>query len=177
MFFILSLSIFFLVGIFSLTGNYMLHWFATPAYLGASRLLGIMGFSAGLFIILQLIGFGPDICKKMGYNTMIGLITTGANIAFLFFLVPNVGLLGVPIGQLFSGLIALILSWFISERLYPIGFKQYPFFVALLLTLTVVIWSFLFLPNVIYNTLIALYFLTGLIMLGWFELVKNKSRL
>jgi O-antigen/teichoic acid export membrane protein len=125
-----------LAGGFALLGREALALLTTPAYMGGAPLVGILGFSAALLIVSQTVGLGAGIVKKTEFNTVVYLVSAGANICGLFVLVPRAGLIAVPVCLAISSTITVLLGWYNSERLYFVGFSKKYFATAYIFACT-----------------------------------------
>ena len=134
-----------LVVVVSLFSDEVIAIFATPEYYDATKLVGMLVLSAGISsMVIKITGVGPGITKKTEYNTIIFFIGTAVNISLLFTLVPNIGLMGVPISLLLSTLVRLAISWYNSEKLYYIGFKKLPATIAIIFAILLIIITIFF---------------------------------
>lgn len=133
---ILTLGLVVIVTLFSYE---IIYYFATPEYLGAAKLVGLIALSIAITsIISQVIGLGPGITKKTEYNTIIYFLSLSVNIGSLFIFVPIYGLIGVPLSLLLSSLTMLTVSWYNSEKLYPVGFDKSSMIIHLTIVLIVI---------------------------------------
>ena len=148
---IVSIGVFSLVSMVALFGREIVSFLTTQAYANAAPLIGILGFSLGLRIVGQTVMLGSGICKRTEYNTLTMYISVGVNIALLFILVPAIGLIGAPLCMLISSTVLIVLGWYISERLYYIGFSKMFFGVGYLITLVVVVISVVIHVNLVYQ--------------------------
>jgi len=130
---------FFLVAGIALFAYEILDVLTTKSYMKSADLVGLLSFAIGLDIVFQIIGPGPAIIKKTIYNTIIFFISVSINIGSLFVLVPLYGLIGVPIALLLSKIVMIIVAWYISERLYYIGFSIRFFIIGFIITAAIVI--------------------------------------
>jgi O-antigen/teichoic acid export membrane protein len=135
---IITMIIFTLVIVISLFSSNVLMILTPMKFHAASQYVGLVALAFGLNIINQTIGVGPGITKKTYYNTGIYFFSVTINIGALFLLVPQIGLLGVPISLFMSAIVLLILAWYFSERLYFIGFSKTMFGLPFALTTVIV---------------------------------------
>ena len=132
---IVSIGVFSLVVLVALFGSEVLSLLTTQEYSSAAPLIGILGFSIGLTIVVQTIGLGAGITKRTEFNTLIYSVSVGVNIACLFILVPTIGLIAAPLCLLISTTVLIVLAWWNSESLYYIGFSKMFFGAAYMVTL------------------------------------------
>jgi O-antigen/teichoic acid export membrane protein len=155
-----TLAVFSLVSLIAVFGKEVVSLLAPAEYMSAGRMVGLIGFSMALTVVVQTIGLGAGITKKTEYNTLINFVSVGVNIAGLFVLVPRVGLLGVPISLLLSQTVLVALTWWNSEKLYFIGFPKRFYGLAYGLTVLAVIPPVLYTINVFARTVLVLILLS-----------------
>lgn len=131
---LVTIGVFFMVVIFAFFGKEALILLTTPYYVQAAPLMGILAFSIGLTIVFQTIGLGAGITRRTEFNTLIYLVSAGANIACLFIFVPKMGLIAVPVSLLVGSSMMVLAGWYNSERLYYIGFSKIFFCTAYIIT-------------------------------------------
>ena len=132
---VVSIGIFSIVVLVALFSGEVLSLLTTQEYASAAPLIGILGFSIGLTIVVQTIGLGAGITKRTEFNTLIYSVSAGVNIACLFILVPAIGLIAAPLCLLISTTVLIVLAWWNSESLYYIGFSKMFFGAAYMVTL------------------------------------------
>jgi O-antigen/teichoic acid export membrane protein len=147
----------FVVGI-SIFSKEIIQIVASKNFFQSSKLLPFLFLSGGLAIITDIVAVGPDIKKKMMYTTLVYYLGVAINIILLFCLIPTIGLIGVPISLVFSSFFILILFWFISEKMYYIGFNKrffiVSFFAALIGVVIPMIIEISFTVKLIFTSLI-----------------------
>ena len=149
-----TLATLFLVVLFSCFSKELLAIFVPPNYWQVNSIMGCLALAMGLNIIVQLVSPGPDIAKKTYLNTVIYCISTVVSLGFLFLLTPRIGLVGVAVAQLLGVLTTIMLFWYVSEKLYFIGFDV-SFFVELLLgSLSIIIFLFLMNLSLVYRSIL-----------------------
>ena len=92
-------------------------------------LIGIIAFSSGLLIIKEVVDIGPKYLKKSKYLTFNFGFSVVFNLLSLLFLVPVLGLFGVGLSFFISNASLLFISWYNSNKLYPIKFSAINLFV------------------------------------------------
>lgn len=156
----ISVIVLFCVILITLFSKEILEVVTIEAYFSAAEIVGILSLSLALSsIIMPLTGIGPSITKKTEYNTLIYFLSVVVNISSLFILVPLFGLLGVAISLLLGSLSLVLLGWYNSEKLYPVGFNKIPMFLSISLTLLIIFLQYYFDFHVIVKIVIALVFL------------------
>jgi len=135
------LIIFTLVMVLALFASELFSIFATESYEEAVSVMIILFLSLGLNALVQIVLIGPVITKKTHYNSLLQLASLVVNVVCLLVLVPSYGLIGVPISLLASTFVLFLLSWFVTERLYHIGYPKMVFLIAFTLSLAVVVLS------------------------------------
>jgi O-antigen/teichoic acid export membrane protein len=176
---IVCIGVFSLVVAVALFGREILLMLATQAYAKSAPLIGVLSFSLGLRIVNTTVGLGAGICKRTEYNTLIMFIGVGVNIAFLFILVPTIGLIGVPLCMLISSTVLIILGWYISERLYYIGFSKIFFGVGYIITLIIVGISIVPSLNLVHKMAIMMvwcFLIATIFLIGKVHVLQVKRR-
>lgn len=138
---VVTAGVFMLVLLTALFSDEITAVLTTEEYANASPLIGILAFSIALTIVGQVVWLGPAIRKRTEYNSLAVYVSVGVNILLLYILVPAFGLMAVPICMLVSSTLSIVLGWFISERLYYVGFSKAFFEVGYVITLVVVVTS------------------------------------
>lgn len=146
-----------IVSLFALYSKELLMILTTDKYYAATPLIGLLAFSHGLIIINNTVNLGTLITKKTIYGTYTYLVSAIINILFLFILVPKIGLIGAPISLLIGNITLLIFAWFISEKLYYIGFNKVVFIMSFILTLIVVVGNILLDVNFLYKIVFSIF--------------------
>ena len=124
--------VFSLVVLLSLFAEEIFSIFATASYNEAIHVMVIIFLSLGLNVLVQIVLIGPAITKKTHYSSILQLASLGVNVTSLFLLVPEYGLIGVPLSLLFSTLTLFLLAWITTEKLYYIGYPKLVFILAFL---------------------------------------------
>jgi O-antigen/teichoic acid export membrane protein len=133
---------------------------STENFIEASNYLSYISLAFVLMIILQTINLGPSIIKQTKYNFYISFVSTLISITLLFLLVPKFELFGVAMSLVISNFIRLIISYFVSEKLYFIGF---PF--LKLLSLILLTFAALVVFSIYDFSRISSYLITAIILL------------
>jgi len=166
-----TVLVFALVALFAFFAKELLILLTTDAYYDAAPLVGLLAFSAGITMVNPTIGVGMHIVKKTEYVPGILLISVIVNIGFLFLLVPFIGLIGVPISLLISSIAMFIMSWYISEKLYFIGFHK-PGFTLIFMTTLIVVGIVTFISI---SLLVKIIFLLFALSAGLIYLKRNPK--
>jgi len=183
---IVTIGVFLAIVAFSLFGKEALTLVATSDYVKASPLIGMLAFAIGLTIVVQTIGLGAGITKRTEYNTLIYFTGVGMNVGSLLILVPEMGLIAVPLSFLFSTTVTVALTWLNSEKLYYIGFSKSYFIMAYALTLAPVIIAAkydadIFTKSAVLAALTAIFGAmlimgkTPVLKMAWFASVRAKK--
>lgn len=149
----------------------ILQLIASSEFLEAYVLVGGLSLYLSLFIIKEYIDMGPRITKKTSYISYTFIITAIINISLLYFLTPIIGLNGIVWSMVFTNIFLVIMSWFISEKLYYIGFPKMIFLLYLLVTLGLAL-IIMYYPL---SFIIRILLLGIVIILGIVEYLKLKK--
>ena len=114
----------------------ILELIASPEYLSAYTLVGGLSLYLSLFIIKEYIDIGPRVTKRTSFISYTFILTAILNFLLLYFFTPRIGLDGVVWSMIGTNIFLVISSWFISEKLYHIGFSKINFVFYLLITLS-----------------------------------------
>ena len=167
-----------IVVLVALFGEEVLMLLSPKEYWGAANLIGFLGFSIGLRIIDRTIRIGTGITKRTEYNTLTMFISIAVNITLLFVLVPAFGILGVPLSLFVSTSVLIVVGWYISERMYYIGFPKTYFGLAYLFTLSVVLIAAFVDINLffkIFVSFVAILSLSALPFIGQNPIIKFST--
>jgi len=149
--------VFSLVILLTLFADEIFSIFATSAYDNAIDVMVILFLSLGLNALVQIVLIGPAITKKTHYSSILQLSSLGVNVTSLFILVPEYGLIGVPLSLLFSTLTLFILAWINTEKLYYIGYPKLMFILAFLAAATAVTMSIYADVELMYRAMVAVF--------------------
>ncbi len=145
----------------------------TPiGYWDGSKLIEILGFNFLLYTLIGLVAMGPDIVKKTKYSSYFSIFSLIVNSILLLYLTPLFGLLGVAVSMLISSILLLFISWYVSEKLYKIGYEYKYLFLRII---PLILFVFYFQnQNSNFGFRIALYFPVVLLYIFIFERVHLK---
>jgi O-antigen/teichoic acid export membrane protein len=103
----------------------------------SSNYVGALALYMGLFVINDYVSIGPLIKKRTIFNTYIYAIVSLINFVTLLYFSSKFGLDGIVWSMVFSNIALVILSFFISEKLYYIGFSKACLFVFILVEIII----------------------------------------
>ena len=103
-----------------LIGPWALRLVSSPEFESGSSIVGWLSLSFVIVIISSALNIGPVVMKKTIYNTYSYIISMVVNFTCLFILVPRIGILGAAMSLVMGNVVLLMLSWYFSERLYPV---------------------------------------------------------
>ena len=170
----ISMIVLFVVVIITLFSKEIIILVTTEAYFSSYELVGILSISLALStIIAPITAIGPSITKKTEYNTLIYFFSVVVNVGSLFILVPLIGLIGVAYSLLLGSLTLMILGWYNSEKLYPVGFNKRAMIVNTSITLIIVFINLYFHFNIIIRVIILL----GLLIIFLLKYYKKINTL
>jgi O-antigen/teichoic acid export membrane protein len=125
-----------LISLFSLE---LVKLLATKEFYPASKYVGGLSLFFSLYIIKETVDIGPKIKEKTKYLSFTFILSVIVNIISLFVLIQLLELKGVVLAMMITNLFLVILSWTISNKLYPIPFSIVKFVLMLVPTLIIVI--------------------------------------
>jgi O-antigen/teichoic acid export membrane protein len=124
----------------------ILRFLTTEAYVGASRVVGLLAFNYVLIGLSYIAAIGPIIVKTTKPYGLAVIIAAGLTIGLNFLLVPYWGKEGSALATLIAQAIVPIYVFYRSQKLYPIPYRFGPaagiFALALLLMFIGQVWSF-----------------------------------
>ena len=162
---------FFIIIFLSLYSPEIISLFTTREYYEAKFLLPGLFLFNGLYIIKSVVDIGPSVSKKMIYVTYIYFTVAIINIVFLFLGVKAFGLKGVVYALILTNFILIIFSWYITERIHPIGFEIKKFIIKFLLLSFII----LILMNVELHLVIRVFINLFLMVFFLIYVLKNKE--
>lgn len=133
-----AIMMFSLVAIGSLVGKEIIALMANVQYAEAGGILGIVFLSYSLPIFLQIVGMGPAITKKTYYNALVSVAGLVLSLLLLYAIINQTGIFGMALASLAGNVVTLAMLWFISAKLYPLGFSFW-FFAGLMAMATMVV--------------------------------------
>ena len=89
--------------------------------------MGILNLAYFCTLVVNIIAMGSDVVKKTYISSYITFIALVVNLASLSFFLPVANIIAIPIAILITSVVMLVLNWFISERLYRIGYPYWEF--------------------------------------------------
>ena len=113
---------------------------------------------------MPITGIGPSITKKTEYNTLIYFFSVIVNVVSLFISVPVIGLVGVAFSLFLGSLSLMILGWYNSEKLYPVGFNKGAMLMNISITLLIIFINYYLDLNIIIRGAILLGLLMVLLL-------------
>lgn len=97
--------------------------FSKVIFYEAVPYISLLAFSFVITILVQIIGTGPVITKKTIYNTYNFIFSLSLFFIAFFILTPIYGIYGVVYSQVIGSLALFTVSWYNSNKLYPIKFS------------------------------------------------------
>jgi O-antigen/teichoic acid export membrane protein len=124
----------------------ILRFLTTEAYVGASRVVGLLAFNYVLIGLSYIAVIGPAIVKTTKPYGLAVTAAAGVTIGLNFLLVPHWGKEGSALATLIAQAIVTIYVFYWSQKLYPIPYRFGPaagiFALALLLMFIGQMWFF-----------------------------------
>jgi O-antigen/teichoic acid export membrane protein len=113
-----------------LAGQDIILLFATPAYLGAAKLISILAL-ATFIININIFTPGLIIAKRSGIISSLNVLAAILNLGLCFYLIPKYGIEGAALSSLISAIVYGVSYFLISQRLYRIDYQPIRFVGAL----------------------------------------------
>lgn len=168
LFAIISPILFFIVSCLALFSYELIYYLMTPDYIAAYKYVGTISLSLAFIICKEIVDIGPKYLEKTRYLSINFFISVIVNIASLLILVPMYGLLGAVISLLTTNLTLLIVSWYNSNKIYPINFSVRKFilslipvsFIIILIYLDIIIYQLIFKISLLFFVSAVYFFMT-----------------
>ncbi len=107
----------------SLFGKELVMLMTTKEYLRASSVIPILGLGIIFSGCYSIFGIGMNITKKMKAIFPITAIPAGLNMFLNYIFIPLYGMIGAAYTTLFSYFLMAILTWYASQKVYPIQYE------------------------------------------------------
>lgn len=144
---------------------------ASTDFFEAYRLVGGLSLYLSLFIVKEYIDMGPRITKRTSYISYTYVITAIINFVLLYYFTPLTGLEGVVWSMVFTNIFLIVMSWWISERLYYIGFSKIIFVIFIVTALVLVLMTMYWEPSLFIRISLFSVFL----VLGGIQYLRLKN--
>ncbi|WP_418359210.1 lipopolysaccharide biosynthesis protein [Sphingobacterium detergens] len=167
---IISLIVFLCVSLISIFSLEIVKLFTTKEFYPANKYLGGLSLYFALFIVKEVIDIGPVITKNtkyLSYNFMWSILI---NIILLFALINIWQIEGVILSMVLTNLFLVTITWFTSNRLYPIHFRIDKFIFALIPALI------LSMANMVYQTNFLTKVITCTIVIFFYGIMLYRNR-
>jgi len=125
-------------------------------YIEAVGIIKLLFLALSFPIISQVIGVGISIAEKTKYLSISYFIGVGINILFLFILVPNIGLIGVPISLIVSNISIFIFMWYFSEKLHPINYDKHAISLYCIFAILFIVGIYIYPPSFLLKSVFVL---------------------
>lgn len=129
---IISSLIFAVVGVITLFSQEIFRLMVSKDFYDGHKFIGGLSLYFALFIIKEVVDIGPKFKEKTKFLSYTFLVSLLVNLGSLYILIQFYGLEGVVISMIVTNVFLVILSWLVSNYLYPISFNKI-YFVLLLL--------------------------------------------
>ncbi|GAH60177.1 unnamed protein product, partial [marine sediment metagenome] len=107
----------------SLFGKELVMLMTTKEYLRASSVIPILGLGIIFSGCYSIFGIGMNITKKMKAIFPITAIPAGLNLFLNYIFIPLYGMIGAAYTTLFSYFLMAILTWYASQKVYPVQYE------------------------------------------------------
>lgn len=112
-----------------LFSNELIDVISPEDYTQSSKYVGGLTLYYSLFIFKEAIDIGPKATEKTKYISYNYFITLFFNFILLYFLIKSMDLAGVVIAMIVTNTILFVVSWFVSNKLYPISYSILTFII------------------------------------------------
>ena len=113
--------------------------FIDEKYTAALMLSTIIVLPLTIRILDQIVIIGPSIVKKTQYNSYLTMAVLTLNIVLIYVIVPEYGVIGVPISLGIASIFKIFVGNAISEKLYSVKLNMKLFLIMLI---TIIMWCF-----------------------------------
>jgi len=138
-----------MASVLSIFGTDLIKYVAQPEYVRGAIAIPFLAFSNLLFQSTNMISLGIILKEKTYHYIWVKLIAAIVSLSLNFILIPKYGFFGASIVILFSQLIYLLCSNYISQKLFANKFKYFK--IAIYIAITFIISAFIPISEHIYN--------------------------
>ncbi|MEO5990410.1 MAG: oligosaccharide flippase family protein [Ferruginibacter sp.] len=165
------------VCLITLFSKEMVYLLATEEFYSSYKYVGGLALFFSLYIIKETIDIGPKIREKTKYLSLTFLLSVIVNITSLFLLTQLFELKGVVVSMIITNLFLVVLSWFISNKLYYIPFSIPKFIVLFLPAISLSISIMFFDWSFLYRICIAVFCLAfyGILIMSYYKVLKAQN--
>lgn len=96
---------------------------ADPSFLEAYLIIPLIAFSMALMPLDNILRVGMLTSNKTYYLPYIEGLSAAIHIGLNFWLIRQYGMMGAGISTLVSYFLRAVFTWFVSQRIYPIGYE------------------------------------------------------
>jgi len=114
----------FLVCTITLFSKEILYVITTRDYFAAASIIGVLSIYFVFDILLDMIGIGPRIVHKTIFDSVSRILGVIVSVLSMLFLIPLYGVMGAALSLCVGGGTSLIISWYYTDKLYPIGYPK-----------------------------------------------------
>lgn len=168
---LVSCPIFLLVSLISLFSKEIVAMVGTSEYFDSHQYIGGLSLYFALFIIKEIVDIGPKALERTKFLSYTFFCSVVVNIVALYFLINAFGLVGVVFSFIITNSFLVILSWFVSNKLYFIPFKKLKFLISAIPAFFLAILTMFEVPPLLLRIVIAIL----LMAYYTFFFVKNTA--
>lgn len=129
---------FLLVSLITLISKEIVVLLTTEEFYQAHHYVGGLALFFALYIIKEVVDIGPRMTEKTKYLTYTFFVSVLVNLISLYFLTQAYHIEGVVFSMILTNLVLVIISWYVSNRLYYIAYSTIQFILMLIPTLVLV---------------------------------------
>ncbi|TMD59220.1 MAG: polysaccharide biosynthesis protein, partial [Chloroflexi bacterium] len=127
-----SIVLFFAAFALTLVGTISLYLFFPPVYREAVSVIPIIVVSTVFFSVYTFFTTGQSIKRKTWFNSIFTTLAALANLGFNLVLIPLYGAMGSALSTLLAYILLALITYLVTQRLYPIPYEVGIFTVELL---------------------------------------------
>ncbi len=114
----------FLVCVMTLFSKEIVFIITTGEYFAAASLIGVLSINFVFKILIELAGIGPKIVRKTVYDSVARMTGVAVSVLSMFFLIPLYGVMGAALALCLGSCTSLVISWYYTEKFYPVGYPK-----------------------------------------------------
>ncbi|WP_099370298.1 lipopolysaccharide biosynthesis protein [Sphingobacterium sp. 1.A.5] len=126
---IVAAPVFLLVCVICLFSNELVKYFSTSEFSESAKYIGGLSLFFCLMIFKEIVDIGPKIKEETKFITYNFFASVLVNMVSLFILTPKFGIQGVVLSMIITNVVLVVLSWYVSNKLYYIPFNILKFII------------------------------------------------
>lgn len=155
LYFLLNILLVFAISMFSID---ILKVFTQPNFYSAKAVVPFLCTSVFLSSGYFIVSIGINLTKKLQHTIWITVFSALLNIGMNFILTPLFGPVGAAFCIMFANLVIFMLTYYVSQKYYPVDYKLKNIFVLLVPAAVLVSISYYFNLTIYYRVIISVIF-------------------